>query len=246
MSEYERMRQEARREQARERRIRFLVRGALLLAAVAAAYAVAGYFAYVHLPEEIARLEKIVSADNRNRQDAVERAGRFQSLRRKFGLDAAGKDVGKQFAALVQLARQPGFGDLQKDGGLSAIAELPRLQARLEALRKDLAQKQVRVKMLDREFEGPMGKGSASWKEKRQKAEDARADAETALREAMSARDEQVRAAMEKLAAYGKSLDAPRGTSPEEERLGRLRAWRDRLQVWPLPVLARKLMSKES
>ena len=246
MSEYERQRQAYRRERARSRRVRLLVRAALLLVLVVAAYAVAGYVALVHLPPEIARLEREVAASGQAVQADRADLALFRSIRAKSGLDAAGKDPAKRLAALVQITRLPGFQDLQRRGGLAALPELPRTQARLAALRRELQQKKNRVQMLDREFEGPVGKGSAAWQQKMQKAARERDAAAESVKAAESQLDRQVKTAMDALAAFEKSLSAPEAPSPGAERLERLRMWRGRLLVWPLSCLDRTSKSGES
>ena len=247
MSEYERQRQAFLQEQARAGRFRLVGNILVALCLVLAGCAVAGYFALVRLPAEILRLEQAVSAERQARDNAGEMLDFYKAAKARSGLDAAGADPAKQLAALTQFTREPGFQELRKRGELSAVAELARCQARLAPLRNTLAQKQNRVKMLNREFNGPVGKGSASWQQKMAKAEAEQEAAEEALREATSVRDKQAQAAREALRGFEKKLPVPGGgASPEEEKLARLRAWRDRLMVWPLPALEKLFKSRES
>ena len=244
-SEYARLRRAHLREQARARRLGLAGRLAGVLALVAAAYAAAGYFALVRLPADIARLEREVAVDVQARQSAGAGADLFRTVRRASGLEAAGTDPAKRFAALVQFARQPGYADLRGRGDLSALSGLVKLQAQLASLRKDLAQKQNRVKMLGREFEGALGKGSPAWAQQMQKARDAQGAAEAALGEAAATRDRQVKKAMDQLAALEKALATPRDATPAEVSLERARAWRDRLMVWPLSLLEKRIKARE-
>lgn len=232
MSEYERQRQACQREMARERHVRRAIRFMGLVLMVGAGYAVAGYFAYVRLPTEIANLERQVASAEAT-QDV------FGRLKARSGLVAAGQDPVKQAAALERLLGSPEFARL--DGNTRAVADLVRRlttsRGRLQTLRKQILQGENRVKMLNREFEGPVGKGSATWQRKMDKAKAELDRLKDDLQTAENMRAEALTAARARVKELDSIASADGTNADDRERLENLRAWRDRLTVWPLPIL---------
>ena len=250
MSEYERQMMIARRERRLAGLIR-LVRNVVLTGLlVVIAYAVAGFVAFVHLPPKIADIEGRIAGSLAEQEAKQQSRDILRGLKAKSGVDTSGENKAKQLAAFAALLESKAFAALEKQCGMPPPpANMPRLSAvgrKLLNLDKEVAQKENRISMYNREFAGPTGKGSPGWQAKMAKV---RAEL-SALRKQCTdlerTRDTALDAARERLQGVERALAPSQTVSPaEQERLETMRTWRDRLKIWPLPRFEHLFTVKE-
>lgn len=206
-------------------------------------------FVFKFLPERIARAEKLergfrevlgeVHQDERTLRDCLTRSG-----------VAVAKDVERRREDYRRMLRDPAFVDLsRKYLGKSAVADNVETSQRLRDAarhRKDVLDAERHKTALLNELKGANGPGSAQWEGKLDAVEDLLAKlekdastAEGATRAAEVASAGKLRALRQALVLHRTSL---------EERLREaagLRALRERLNVWPLPLVG-KILGKDN
>lgn len=228
MSEYERQRRALRRELAWSRGARLLVRVVVLALLVVGAYGAAGYLAFVRLPDAIARLEQRVAFVQASQSMLAD-------LKAKSGLSATEKDRTARLQAFAKLFGAPELAEI--DGNApDRVALARRLKGafgRLQALQRQLDQQEKRVKAMDRGVGS--ARGSDMERERKKKAVAELKRLRTEFGDAEQARDRELETASARLKALESLAQSPDGAAASQERLDRLRAWRDRLTVWPLP-----------
>lgn len=221
-SEYECQRRAARRELAWTRGAQLLVRVAVLALVVGGAYGAAGYLAFVRLPDAIARLEQRI---------AIARASQnlLADLKAKSGLAAADKNRSAQLKALAKLFGAPEFAKIDGNAPdrVALARRLKEVDGRLQALQRQTDQQEKRVK--------GMGRGGDMDRARRDKAVAELKRLRSALDAAGQARDRELETAFARLKALESLAQSPEGVAASQDRLDRLRVWRERLTVWPLP-----------
>ena len=251
MSEYEQMRQEVLREAARARRAAALKKAAFLLFFLLAVWLVAGYFAHVRLPLEIARLEKGIAltreSDNLELQKSEANRAKFKQAWTRAGLPMpqAGAIRGTDVRGLAGLLQDPLLDDGFYRGVRTAVA--PRIlanrllsaQNQLGKAEKELPGKRNRVAMLSREFEGRLGKGSKDWQNSMQRAEAELAATEARVARLRKARDVELKGAWEFALELDHAASIPvrvGDLEPLEHALEVRRTWLNRLRRWPVTL----------
>ena len=250
MSEYERQMMIARR----ERRLSGLARlaGTVVLTGllVVIAYVAAGFVAFVHLPPKINDIEQRIASGHAEQEAKQQNRNLLRGMKAKSGIDAAGEDKAKQLAAFAALLESGTFASLEKQCGMtSPAADALRLSAvgkKLLNLGKEIAQKENRIKMYNREFVGPVGKGSPGWQAKMTKVRAELSALQKQYADLEQTRDTALDAARDRLQRVERTLAPSQTVSPaEQERLETMRTWRDRLKVWPLHRFEHLFTAKE-